>query len=425
MSIPRNPEEQGLYPNPSNRPNERAEPSPPNKTASPFIDPRASLPTRNLEEQKERFSQETLTYPIFDRDGKVARVIEASQGVPAPEKAEAQRPDFFPEEGLREPAARFLGLISRNPQMGAIFQLLRQVSSSDAAILIYGETGVGKQLIAEAIHQNSSRRNSPFVTVDCGSLPETLLESELFGYVRGAFTGALRNKRGLFEEATGGTLFLDEIGDASPALQAKLLRLLQEGEARPVGGTRSVKVDVRVVAATNKSLKEAVARRSFREDLYYRVAVVPIAVPPLRERPEDISLLARYFVEKFATRNRKGELRLSDEAMALLLRLPWPGNVRELQNVIERATLISSPPEILPQSLFMKEGADGAGGSPFVSPCATMEEAVSKVEREQILDPLRRHKWNKSLSARSLGISRACLYHKLKRYRIGAPIQPS
>lgn len=386
--------------------------------------PNVPFLTQGPKREGECLPEETATYPIFDRSGSVARVIEATQELSVLEQLQEEDRDSVSDE--RQPdggGAPFFGMISNDLGMKSIFQLLRQVSSSNAAVLIYGETGTGKQLIAEAIHQNSTRPNGPFITVDCGSLSETLLESELFGHVKGSFTGAIQNKTGLFEEAQGGTLFLDEIGDASLPLQAKLLRLLQEGEARPVGGTRSIKVDVRVVAATNKPLSDAITRKTFREDLYYRVAVIPIAIPPLRERPEDIPLLARHFVARYAAQNRKGSMRLSDEAMLLLLRWSWPGNVRELKNVIERAALISSPPEILPDSIFMKEGTDSMGITPFVSPSSKMGEALAKVEREQILEALRLHKGNKSLFARSLGISRASLYHKLRQYQISTPIQ--
>ncbi|WP_168058295.1 sigma-54 interaction domain-containing protein [Candidatus Manganitrophus noduliformans] len=350
-------------------------------------------------------------YPIFDRDGKVARVIEVVRDVPIEEAPSAiDRAEAPPS---------FCGMIGGSRKMKALFETIQRVAPSNATILLYGESGTGKELVAKAIHEKSLRRHAPFIAIDCGALPETLLESELFGHVKGAFTGAIQNKKGLFEEAQGGTLFLDEIGDASLVFQSKLLRVLQEGEARPVGGTRSIKVNVRVVAATNKPLKEAIAKKSFREDLYYRLAVMPMVIPPLRERPEDIPLLARHFIEKYSVADGRSPLRLSKEAIAVLTKFPWHGNVRELENVIERGILVSLDSEILPEAFMIGEGADLSGTSPFAAHSSSMEEALAKVEREQIMYALEKHNGNKSLSARFLGISRASLYNKIKQYRIG------
>lgn len=386
---------------------EKGNPSLPDSNLENF----SSLPSFSLNHlSPDKIAKETMTYPIFDRGGKVARIIEAA----------------VEDSGLRESVEgktddSFCGIISRSDKMKTIFRLIRQVAASDAPILIYGETGVGKELTAQAIHQNSARREGPFVTIDCGSLTETLLESELFGHVRGAFTGAVQKKKGLFEEAQGGTLFLDEIGDASLALQAKLLRALQEGETRPVGGTRNIKLDVRVVAATNKHLREAVARKNFRQDLYYRLAVVSIAVPPLRQRPEDIALLAQYFLDRYTARNRKEKMSLSEEAVMLLSRLRWPGNIRELENVIKRAAIVSPHSEILPEALPIAEEIDLTNDDSAVFPVKTMGENLAEVERERIIDALTRYDWNKSLSARRLGISRSSLYNKLKQYEITPP----
>jgi two-component system response regulator HydG len=376
------------------------------------------------------------TYPIFDRDGKVARMI----GVDAP--AHQARPhETSPcgcgvaPDGASAPqgAVSFCGMVGASRQMTALFRLIRLVSSSKATILIYGESGTGKELVARAIHHCSARRHRPFIPVDCGALSETLLESELFGHVKGAFTGAIQQKKGLFEEAEGGTLFLDEIGDTSTAFQSKLLRALQEGEIRSVGGTRSVKINVRVVAATNTRLKEAIARKKFREDLYYRLAVMPITIPPLRERPDDILPLARHFIRKYAGQNGKGEMHLSQDAADLLCRLPWRGNIRELENVIERATLISPGTLITAESLLMEEevtapversstscGCSSHSDSPAVPFAVAIDRIRSRAERERIVDAMRRHRGNKTLAARSLGIARSSLYNKLKRYRIDA-----
>lgn len=386
------------------------------------------------------------TYPIFDRDGKVARMI-------AVDRPPSRRPSQAPPAGRErmvshgevphpEPVA-FCGMVGASRPMRSLFQFIRRVASSNATILIYGESGTGKELVARAIHQCSARRKGSFIPVDCGALPESLLESELFGHVKGAFTGAIQHKKGLFEEAEGGTLFLDEIGDTSLAFQSKLLRALQEGEVRSVGGTRPIKVNVRVVAATNTSLKDAIARKKFREDLYYRLAVMPIRVPPLRERPEDILPLARHFIQKYVGQGGKGETRLSPEAGELLRRLPWRGNVRELENVIERAVLISPGILITPESLLTEEEAVFPGylsstgySSATVSEwfpgrlAGEIDELRSRAERERIAEAMRKNRGNKVLTARALGIARSSLYNKLKRYKLGShettdPTKPS
>jgi two-component system response regulator AtoC len=368
------------------------------------------------EAQQSDLTEKLRAYPIFDRDGKVARVIEVIRDV---QGAPSSHPEeLLCEEGTEGTLPGFCGMIGGSKKMKALFETIQRVASSNVTILIYGESGTGKELVAKAIHESSPRRNAPFIAIDCGALPETLLESELFGHVKGAFTGAIQNKKGLFEEAEGGTLFLDEIGDASLVFQSKLLRVLQEGEARPVGGTKSIKVNVRVVAATNKPLKEAIAKKSFREDLYYRLAVMPMVIPPLRERPEDISLLARHFIKKYSLLNGRRPMHLSEEAVAVLMKFPWHGNVRELENVIERGVLVSPGAEILPEAFMIGEGADLSGTSPFAAHASSMEEALARVEREQIVDALKKHNGNKSLSARFLGISRASLYNKIKQYRI-------
>ncbi|MFQ5598549.1 MAG: sigma 54-interacting transcriptional regulator, partial [Nitrospiria bacterium] len=237
--------------------------------------------------------------------------------------------------------------------------------------------------------------------------------------VKGAFTGAIQNKKGLFEEAEGGTLFLDEIGDTSLTFQSKLLRALQEDEARPVGGTRNVKINIRLVAATNRSLKEAIAKKTFREDLYYRLAVMPIMIPPLRGRLDDIPLLSEHFIQKYASQNKKGPMHLSKEAAELLLRMPWKGNVRELENVIERGVLVSQGSEISLESLLIEEEIDSLGYNTACSSLLSVtKETLSRVEKERIMESLERHNGNKSMAARALGISRASFYNKLKRYQI-------
>jgi DNA-binding NtrC family response regulator len=320
-------------------------------------------------------------------------------------------------ERLREKAGveSALGsIIGRSKPMRDLFRLIGRVAESPTTVLVYGESGTGKELIARAIHQQSPRRDRPFVAIDCGALPETLLESELFGHVRGSFTGAVSNKKGLFEEADGGTLLLDEIGDTTPAFQSKLLRVLQEGEIRPVGGNKTIKVDVRVIAATNKDLKKNVENKSFREDLYYRLAVVPIVIPALRHRREDIPLLADHFIKKYCERNGMEPKLISPKTLKLLIESPWPGNVRELENVIERAVLMSPGPEITPEALFM----DSSDDQPNDALPEAIRTATETVEKEKIAEATRQAKGNRSRAAKLLGISRATLYNKLKRYNL-------
>src|SRR5262252_2807928 len=250
---------------------------------------------------------------------------------------------------LRRELRRLTGLdniIGQSPKMRAIFDLIQTVAPQSSRVLITGESGTGKELVARAIHENSPRSSTPFITINCGAFPETLLESELFGYVKGAFTGANENRRGLFQAAHGGTLFLDEIGNMNLAMQVKLYRVLQEGKVRPLGSTEEIDVDVRVIAATNRDLEKAIAAGEFREDLFYRLSVIPIHVPALRERREDIPLLARHFLERFRNSMNKNVSGISPQAMRRLESYDWPGNVRELENTIERAVALESGPEI-------------------------------------------------------------------------------
>jgi two-component system response regulator AtoC len=251
------------------------------------------------------------------------------------------------------------------------------------------------------------------VAIDCGALPETLLESELFGYVKGSFTGAIGNKKGLFEEAHGGTLLLDEIGDTTLAFQSKLMRVLQEGEIRPVGSNKSIKVDVRVIAATNKDLMEAVEKKAFREDLYYRLAVVPVVIPPLRERKEDIPLLVDHFTKKYCEQNGMETKKILPQIMKVLIDYPWRGNVRELENVIERAVLMSPGPEIRMEALFLEKTADE---EVMDSLRQVIHTATETVEREKIAIAIKKARGNRTQAARLLGISRATLYNKMKQY---------
>jgi two-component system response regulator AtoC len=304
-----------------------------------------------------------------------------------------------------------LGMVGASERMLDVYGIVARVAPTTSTVLIQGETGTGKELISRAIHSASRRNRHPFVTVDCSALAETLLESELFGHVKGAFTGAITDKRGFFEAAAGGTCFLDEIGEVSPCMQAKLLRVLQEREVRRVGGTDSVKVDVRVIAATNKDLATLVAEGKFREDLFYRLSVVTIVLPPLRERREDIPLLARHFLESYLADNDQTSSSISPDAMALLVAYEWPGNVRELQHAIERAAALSLNPILLPEDLppALVSAVRHAG-----APGLRLQEVVTGHLRRV----LKQAGWNKKLAAELLGIHRRTLYRLTKRYGI-------
>jgi two-component system, NtrC family, response regulator AtoC len=305
-------------------------------------------------------------------------------------------------------------LVGRSPAMVEVYKTVARVAPSRSTVLIEGESGTGKELIATALHRHSGRAGARFVAVDCGSLTDTLLESELFGYVRGAFTGAVGEKKGLFEEASGGTIFLDEIGDIGAPMQAKLLRVLQEYEIKRVGGQEWIKVEVRVVAATNRNLEELVRRGSFREDLFYRLKVVTITLPPLRERREDVPLLAEHFLRRYAARNQKPISRVTDEAMVLLMDYPWPGNIRELEHCIERAVALASgtvlTPEDLAPELRSTVEATLHRGSP------TLEE----VKRRYLEHVLAETGGNISRAATILGVDRRSLYRMLHRYGLRA-----
>ena len=313
---------------------------------------------------------------------------------------------------------RLGGLIGRSEPMQRLFEMIRLVAPTDATVLLEGESGTGKEMVALTIHGLSRRCDHRFVVIDCGALPETLLESELFGHVRGAFTGAVVAKRGLLEEADGGTIFLDEIADMSPALQAKLLRVIQEGEIKPVGGTRRVKVDVRVVAASNRPIVPLVAAKAFREDLYYRLAVIPMTIPPLRQRREDVPLLLEAFVAEFCTRYGRDVLAVPPEVARFLTAHAWPGNVRELRHVIERAVVTASGGELAADRLFSDLVGMPADTRNGFSLSSVRQDAVRLLERARIVEALRQANGNRALAARSLKISRASFYNKLSRYQI-------
>jgi DNA-binding NtrC family response regulator len=308
----------------------------------------------------------------------------------------------------------FRDIISKSPAMDRIFELIRQVADLRTTVLVLGESGTGKEMIARALHHAGGRASKPFIAVSCAALTETLLESELFGHERGAFTGAIAAKKGKFELADGGTLFLDEIGDVSAKLQADLLRVLQERKFYRVGGTTEIETDVRVIAATNRDLLEAARSGSFRDDLYYRLNVVEIRVPPLRERPEDVPLLAHHFLERLAVELGRGGFELTDAGLRQLVAHPWPGNVRELENAIERA-VVTAQSQRLDAADFAFLGQHGNGGPAWTPPTGlTLEE----IERRVIDHTLQRTGWNVREAAGLLGIDRSTLYDKIKRYEL-------
>ena len=316
-----------------------------------------------------------------------------------------------------EDQGRIRDIVGKSLSMLDVYKLVARVARSMSTVLVSGESGTGKELVARAIHSHSARASGPFVAVNCTALTESLLESELFGHQKGAFTGAVSSKRGLFEEAGGGTLFLDEIGDVNPKMQAQLLRVLQEGEIRRVGGSEPIRVDVRVVAATNRDLEEEVARGRFREDLYFRINVVTIQLPPLRERPEDIALLVEHFLAKYARREGRSHARIADEAMALLRRYGWPGNVRELENVLERALALSKSGIILPSDLPGDiRGGEGQRPGPTTAQNIIEDRpTLAELEQRYINLILHQEGGNKKRAAEILGIDRRTLYRTLER----------
>jgi len=304
-------------------------------------------------------------------------------------------------------------IIGSSPPMLELLDMVSYVAPTEATVLVYGESGTGKELVSEALHSNSERRNNPFIKVNCAALAESLLESELFGHEKGAFTGAERSRDGKFVQADGGTLFLDEIGETSQAMQVKLLRVLQEQELQRVGGAETIKVDVRIIAATNRNLEEEVAENRFREDLYYRLNVVMITVPPLREREEDIASLVEHFSEKFARKNNRPLDGITSECMDLLTRYPWPGNVRELENAVERGIILMRGTELTEKSLPLTiqnqiaKRTFGEAGEPV---------SLFDAEKQLILKTIEKTEGNKSEAARRLGITRKTLQNKLNRY---------
>ena len=305
-------------------------------------------------------------------------------------------------------------IVGHDVQMRRIFDVIDSVADTKATVLVTGESGTGKSMIARAIHRSSRRSGKPFIEVACGALPENLLESELFGHVAGAFTGATGNKTGKFMQADGGTLFLDEIGTASPAMQVKLLRVLQELQFEQVGGDKTFKVDVRVILATNEDLGVAVAEGRFRQDLFYRINVINVELPGLRARRGDIPLLAQSFLNELREDTNRKVTGFSDEAIAALESYPWPGNIRELQNVVERAVLLGKSELIMPADL-PREIAGGTTIRATRGGHRTLKEALEEPERQIILEVLEAHDWNRNATADALGVNRTTLYKKMKR----------
>ena len=317
---------------------------------------------------------------------------------------------------------KYKEIIGQSENMQEIFRVIDKVADTDSTIIIHGESGTGKGLVARAIHKNSHRKDKPFIPINCGAIPENLLESELFGHVRGAFTGATSPKPGKFELADGGTIFLDEIGDMSAELQVKVLRVLEDKEFEQVGGSKTIKVDVRIIAATHRDLEEEVQKGAFREDLYYRLNVIPVHLPPLRERKSDVSLLVCHFLRYFNEKNNRTVEVVSDEAMKTMMYYSWPGNVRELKNIVERIVVLKEAGEISPQDLpekLKKEKVPVPQPNMEISDDGIcLSTAVTEFEKSLILQSLERTEWVKNKAARLLHLNRTTLVEKIKRHNL-------
>jgi two-component system response regulator PilR (NtrC family) len=368
------------------------------------------------------FDYITKPFKVEEIKGVVTRALEAQRVRAAAGAAPAPAPG--------EAAPAIEGLIGRSPKMVEVYKVISKVANVAGTVLITGESGTGKELVARTLHRHSDRAAKPFMAINCGAIPEQLLESELFGHVKGAFTGAIANKAGLFEVAHGGTLLLDEVAEMSLALQVKLLRVLQDRLFRRVGGTEDIGVDVRVIAATNKHLPDLIRKGTFREDLFYRLNVIPIHLPSLRERPEDIPLLVEGFVTRFCQQNRRPAKPVSEEAMALLARYSWPGNVRELENALERAialeqsdvlTAASLPDEI--RAWQPTEATPAAALAPPTIPPEglNLEDVVSQVERKLLLEALEKAGGVQTKAAQILGINFRSFRYRLKKYGLERP----
>ncbi|MEW6271060.1 MAG: sigma 54-interacting transcriptional regulator [Thermodesulfobacteriota bacterium] len=333
--------------------------------------------------------------------------------------------DRLPDGPALSPQARErfrgVGLVWRGPVLEAALAVAERAAAAKATVLLHGESGTGKERFAQAIHRLGPRSSRPFTAVNCAALPESLLESELFGWVRGAFTGAERARVGLFEEASGGTLFLDEVSELSLATQAKLLRVLQEQEVRPIGSTRTVRIDVRIIAAANRDLWDATRSGAFRVDLFYRLNVIPIRLPPLRERPEDVACLAQDFLHQLASEGAGAPPGFEPETLRLFERYEWPGNVRELHNEIQRLAVLAAPGRRIPPSALAERILRGAADGPGSPPETPLKTIVRQVETATILHRLRQHGYNRRATARSLGISREALWAKMRQLGLEPP----
>ena len=317
---------------------------------------------------------------------------------------------------------KFGDIIGDSAKMQEIFTLVEKVADSDSTIIIHGESGTGKGLIARAIHKNSDRKDKPFITINCGAIPENLLESELFGHVKGAFTGATTSKPGKFELANRGSIFLDEIGDMSTNLQVKILRVLEEREFEQVGGSKTIKADVRIIAATHRDLEKLVREGSFREDLFYRLNVIPIEIPPLRERKPDIPLLISHFLMEFNLKNGKDVQGVTNDAMVIIKEHPWPGNVRELKNMIERLVVLKGEGEInpldVPEKLRRNDDHSELPTMEISEDGINLNTAVTEFERALILESLQKTNWVKNQAAKLLRLNRTTLVEKIKRHQL-------
>ncbi len=328
----------------------------------------------------------------------------------------------LPTDGNAQRPAGFLDIIGGSSAMCAVFNLIRKVADSESTILITGETGTGKGLVAKALHCCSRRKDKPFVAINCGAIPENLLESELFGHVKGAFTGATANKIGKFERAHGGTIFLDEIGDMSPELQVKLLKVLEEGEFEAVGGNRTIKVDVRIIAATHRNLDEEVQNGCFREDLFYRLFVIPVRLPALRHRKGDISLLMNHFLKQSNNKNNRQVEGVADEVGRILMNHSWPGNVRELKNLIERIVVLRGEGRIsvrdLPANLINASSSNPTPTIEITDEGISLSNAVTDFEKALIIQSLEKTNWVKNQAAKLLQLNRTTLVEKIKRHQL-------
>ena len=334
--------------------------------------------------------------------------------------------NYISKESLGRPkstdkCSAFNDIIGCSDKIIEVFSIVKKVAECDSTIIISGETGTGKGLIAKAIHRNSRRKNKPFISINCGAIPENLLESELFGHTKGAFTGALAQRPGKFQQASGGTIFLDEIGDMSHDLQVKVLRVLEEGEFEQVGGIRTIKADVRIISATHRDLDEEVQKGNFREDLFYRLFVIPVTLPPLRERKTDIPLLISYFLKESNLKNNREIEGISDEARTLMMRYLWPGNVRELKNMVERLVVLKGKGVILTDDLPGRLKAmklHATQETEITEKGICLNSAVTEFEKALILRSLEKTEWVKNKAAKLLHLNRTTLVEKIKRHHL-------